>query len=118
MLIDQLNNDIAQKNAKVTRGFIKNQLIENSFILLFLFFFLMKISNQMQEIDNLTIDLLNYKARCDDQERDLDNYRNQLNENDLNNSTHLASKEEVIHKLQNEVYLYIFSLIFLSIGKI
>lgn len=69
-----------------------------------------KIAKQLELIDQSTIDILNYKARCDDQEKELEKIRSQLNENEHHKNsqinvvrTQLAEKTEDIIKLQDEV---------------
>jgi hypothetical protein len=63
----------------------------------------------------------NLKKICDEQEKELLNFRNQLNENQLNSNSHLNSitaqlieREDQLNKIQDEVsIIYSLSLVLL-----
>ena len=64
----------------------------------------------MEQLDQNTIDLLNYKSNSDEQEKELEKYRSQLNMNELAKNSHittikaqLSDKELDLNKLQTEV---------------
>ncbi|RNA32208.1 golgin subfamily B member 1-like isoform X2 [Brachionus plicatilis] len=79
-LIDQLNTQIKDKNSK--------------------------ISHQLEIIDQNTIELLNIKSKCEEQEMELQKFRTELNRNELNSSqlnsitAQLYTKEEHVNQLQ------------------
>ena len=64
----------------------------------------------MEQLYQNTIDLLNYKSKSDEQEKELEKYRSQLNMNELAKNSHittikaqLTDKELDLNKLQTEV---------------
>lgn len=66
----------------------------------------------MEQIDRLTMDILSYKSKCDDLERELEKFHNQMNQSELNSSSQLNSvssklneSERHINELKNEVRL-------------
>ena len=72
-----------------------------------------RISKHLEQIDQCTLESLTYKAKCDEQEKELERFRIQLNEKDLNTSTRLNSiteqltnKEEFLNKIYNEVIIF------------
>ncbi|CAF0935384.1 unnamed protein product [Brachionus calyciflorus] len=81
-LIDELNTQIQEKNAK--------------------------ISKQLELIDQNTLDLLNYQSKCDELEIEIDKFRAHLNQTEYNSShlssitAQLYSKEDHLNKLQTE----------------
>jgi hypothetical protein len=69
-----------------------------------------KVKHQMEQLDQSTLDLLSYKSKCDDLEKELENFRSQLNLNELTKNSHittiksqLTDKELDLSKLQSEV---------------
>lgn len=70
-----------------------------------------KIAKQLEQIDQSTLDVLNYKARCDEQEKELEKFRSQLTEKEINSNTQLSNiaaqlvdREDYLNKLHAEVY--------------
>jgi hypothetical protein len=64
----------------------------------------------MEQLDHTTIDLLSYKSKCDEQEKELEKYRSQLSLNEMAKNSHittikaqLTDKELDLNKLQTEV---------------
>lgn len=70
---------------------------------------ILQISSQLEQIDQLTMDILSYKSKCDDQERDLEKLKSQLSHGDYNTVlSQLAAKESLVNELKNEVSRSIF----------
>lgn len=77
ILIDQLNDQIKEKNSK--------------------------LSHQLEIIDKNTVDLLNIKSKCEEKEIELEKFRSQLNKNDINSiAAQLYSKEEHVNQLYED----------------
>ena len=64
----------------------------------------------MEQIEQTSLDLLSMRAKCDDQEKELEKYRAQLNKNEICTHSHITSitaqlidKEETVNKLHSEV---------------
>lgn len=58
----------------------------------------------MEQIDQLTMDILSYKSKCDDQELELSKLRDQVSLGDFNTVLNqLTSKENLVCELRNEV---------------
>jgi hypothetical protein len=71
-----------------------------------------KICKHLEQIDQYTLEALNYKSKCDEQERELERFRIKLNEKEINANTQLNSineqlnnKEEFLNRIYNEVYI-------------
>ena len=69
-----------------------------------------KISKHLEQIDQYTLDALSFKARCEEQEKELEKFRSKLNEKELTANSQLNSisaqlnnKEEFLNKIYHEV---------------
>ena len=65
---------------------------------------------QVEQIEQSSSDMLTLKSKCDEQEKELEKFRAQLNKTELCSSSHITSitaqlidKEETVNKLHSEV---------------
>lgn len=67
-----------------------------------------QITSLSEQIDRLTMDVLSFNARCDEQQRELDKCNGQLSQSCQLSSlvAQLAAKEERLDELKNEVRMF------------
>jgi len=107
-LITDLNSEINMKNHTVCLFVLlcyQNRLIQ--------LIILLKIGKQLEQIDQMTIDLLSFKGKFDEQEKELHKFKMQLEQNEYDAKSRLSmvnsqliDREDYLNRLQDEVNLY------------